>query len=491
MEAIQPRPFYKKPVFILSLIIAAFFLRGVFLAVLFPIFQGPDEQTHYATVQYFAESKNKNWPIKKTTNNPPDGDNIFTYNYSEEIKKTAAATNFDNIKFQKNNTPFFSNNFDGPEENEIKNNQWKRYIDVYPPNTSGGSPSYYSLASVIEKIFSGQSVLFRFFSVRIFSVFLGSFVIFLLYLISKKIGFSEKNSLLITSIVAFQPMFSFMSSIVNPDILLFFCFTLFIFGAVSLLKDGITWKNTAILLFSIILGMLTKGPAIVLAVVAFFLFAYAIYRRLKISISLFFLYFLIFSLIALILVFNLAPTQYLSGITRSDSPSKFSSIAVSLGHYFNKTIGISPFSRTAGSYWGNFGWLDTKISGQIIDLIFIIEIVAVIGLLFYLFKKRKEADFLPEKKYLFLFIGLIIALQLAIRFYDWRVFDSSAKILIGTPGRYFMPNIAAHFILLAVGFGAILRKKEYFEMFLRLTLILMVVLQFYSIFSLIIPRYYL
>lgn len=483
----QPKLKRFLPVF---LVIFLFILKGFLIAGLFPIFQGPDEPVHYGIVQYLAEPENKNWEIHQDENKTVFND-ISAYHLSEEIKQTANILKFNEITFTKNNAQQFSEgSYSGKFEKDIEANTWKHYTDIYPVNKARGNPLYYFLASLIEKTFSSESVLIRFFLIRFFSVFLGALVVFFTYLISRKIGFSEKVSLLLSAIVAFQPMFSFMSAIVNLDILLFFTFTLFTYGAVYLLKDGITLKNIVILIISTIIAFFTKGPGVVLVIAVYPLLSYAIYKKINIKKTLFILYFSLFTLSLVIFAYVILPQSYLNSMTYSQMGSKFDSTSTSLAKYLDKTANISKVKYTVVSYWGDFGWLDTKISGSVVDFIFVVEIIGFLGVFWHL-SRKKGSSYLPEKKYFVFFLLLILALQLAIRFYDWRVFSNTGKILIDTPGRYFMPNIAAHFIILFSGLAVYLRKKEYFELLLKVALILMVILQFYSIFNLIIPRYYL
>ena len=61
MKNIKDLTFYKNPTFVLILILGVFFLKGVFLATIFPIFGGQDESRHYNTIQYLAEPAEKTW----------------------------------------------------------------------------------------------------------------------------------------------------------------------------------------------------------------------------------------------------------------------------------------------------------------------------------------------------------------------------------------------------------------------------------------------
>ena len=470
----------------LVLILLSFILKGSFLVGLFPTLQGPDEQAHYAAIQLCNEPKEKTWK----TEHPETihvFDKINTFNYSRELIETANIVGFDRIKSRKRNTTPFIDSYDGKNEEVIKMNNWERYVDKYPPSAAT-STIYHKISSIFEGSLSSSNILVRFFSIRLFSVFIGAAVVLLAFLISKDVGFSDKSSLLIAAIISFQPMFSMASAIVNYDILLIFFFSLFIYGAVSLLKDGLRWKNILIVASAAFLGYLTKGTGVVLIVAAFSLFAWLLYKKLKISWKKYLSFLVIVTSSIALLLFLLAP-GFVNSITGLHSDSKFSSQTESLREYFEKTIGIDKFTETESSYWGNFGWLDTKIHGGIINVIIIIEILAVVGIILFLILKNKTSP-LIETRYVIFFILMALGLQLAIRFFDWRIFDRHGEILIGTPGRYFLPNIVPHFILIAIGLYALLKRKN-LDNILKTILVLMIILFLYSTFNLIIPRYYL
>lgn len=475
---------------ILILILSTFFIKGLFMVALFPIFQGPDEQIHYATIQYYAEPKEKNWPTK-ILNKANKSSDISTYNFSEEIIKTAKITKFDEIKWKRNNTQIFSDTYTGLEENQLIHNTWKQYIDIYPPNITHSTRLYSFLASTIEILFNSKNILVKFYLVRIFSVVIGTLIIYLSYLISRKIGISPKNSLLIATIISFQPMFSFVSAIINPDILLVFAFTLFLFGSASVLKDGINWKTISIAILSILIGIFTKGPGLFLIIAFYPVLIYKIYQKINSKKLLFLIGFIAFPIIILLSLYPFIPKSYTNVFTHNSTESKFTSFSESISRYRQETIKINSVKDTMLSYWGNFGWLDTKIPRNIIDIIGVINIIAIVGIIIFLITKKEKKCKLPDKKFIIFFIFLIILLQLAIRFYDWIIFDRIGKISIGTPGRYFLPNIVGHFIVLFIGLAAFFRKEIFLEIILKLSLILMVGLYLCTILNIIIPRYYL
>lgn len=480
----------KKPLFWLSILLFVFITKGVFLSILFPFFQGPDEQLHYATIQHHDEPREKTWPITRSATRVGVGSDISTFGFSEETIRSAQTTGFDEVKFQNENTQEFSQSATGLNENEIINNKWKKYIDIYPTNTSGTSSIYYSLGTKIEQLLSDRSILTRFFSIRFLSIAFGALVVLLAYLTARKIDLSERNSLIIATLVAFQPMLSASASQVNIDIALILAFSSYIYVSAWMLHDGMNRKNLVLLPLTLLLAFYSKGPGIILFALTPFLLGYLIYKRFDISPKRFFLWAILSIFVLSSLVFLLVPKNYLIGITNFSAASRFDSPIESLTKYADKTLGTGALLRTEASYWGHFGWLDTKVSSDALTAIRDIEMVAFLGIALFLLSK-KTASYLPQKKYVIFFIGIIFALQLAIRFYDWRVFDATGQILIGTPGRYFLPNIIPHILLIVTGLGFFTRNKKQFDILLKTLLVLMILYSLYAMIDIIIPRYYL
>ncbi len=466
----------KKPCFILILILFVFFVKGIFFAALLPIFQGPDEDTHYFRVQYNGSQERNKPEMERNDGSAP----------SEEIMKTDEITNASKVAGKPNTTFSFTGGYLGNGEEEIIANKWKHYTEIYPHRTPDYPTLYYVMASKIEDFLSSSNILVRFFAIRFLSVIIGVAIILLSYLASKKIGFSERNSLLVSAIISFQPMLTQTAAVINPDILLIFSFTIFIFGAVSLLKDRLNYKNALVLLAATIIALLAKGPGITLGAVLYFLLAREAYLRLNIGKKKFIFYLAGFTIIA---GFSSAIIlkQYFLAITQFNQISSFHSLFHSLSAYFSNAKNTY---FTSLSYWGNFGSLDASIAKSSVQLIWLVEALSLIGIAALLFGKKNIVDF-PPKKYLIFFILLIAALQLSIRFYDWRIFDITGRISIGTPGRYFLPNIYAHIILVLTGLGALFKKYIRFENILKTSFVLVVLLEMYSLFEIIIYRYYL
>ncbi len=479
----------KKPAFILSLICFVFFLKGVFLATLFPFINGQDEGKHYNTVQFMAEPAEKNW-ITNPKIQKIDQDQVETYNFTEEIQETAKAINYNNIRHKLYNTQNFTGGYLGERENEINSKRYSQVNKDYPPAQVKRPHLYHYIGAQIEKLFSGDSIFTRFFLVRIYSAIIGLACIFLFYFIAKNAGFSPKNSLLISAIAAFQPMFAETSSFITYDILLIFAFTLFTLAGVLILKKGVNWKNLTLLAVSLAVGLMVKATAVVLVGAVFFLFLYLVYRRSKNKKR--FIVYTILALAVFAIIFGFVINNYLnlSKFITQKSYANIGEAVKSLDKYIDKSFGNSRMKLASKTYWGN---TSSIIRGEFADgitsAIWLVETIAAIGIfLFLIFKKNRE--FLPEKKYIIFFLVMILVLQFGIRFADWKIWEKQNAVELATSGRYFLPNLISHLLLVAAGIGYLLKKERFLEIFLTFALIAMFISSAYLIFIGIIPRFY-
>jgi hypothetical protein len=472
--------FYKSPKVILALILSAFFLKGVFLVSSYPIFGGQDESRHYSTIQYLTEPKKKDWELKKMPDKH-DEDNLETYGFSEEIQKTATATDTNIIRGELFNTINFSDDYVKKNEASINSLQWKPYNFSLKPEIVPSS-IYHPAISKIEKLLSSQSILTRFYFIRIISVMLGALAVFFFYLTAKTIGFSEKNSLLLTAIIAFQPKFSSYGTYITYDALLIPLFFLFTLAVVMALKNGLNWKNFVLLLFSATLGFLTKLTGLVLLAVFASLIAYFLYQKVTTkSKSIRYATYVFCMLIFIFLATYADIGNYLSSTGKSPTQ-----IFNSLNNYLDKSFTPGRFALSARTYW--------NVPDEAISLIKWLEIISLTGLGFFFFSKKIKFDFLPEKKYIVFFVLMILALQLEIRAADWSMFSRSGTLDLGTPGRYFLPNLGAHIILVFTGLGVIFaffKRENYFEKSLIIGLLSMFYFSLYLLFNGLILRYYL
>lgn len=489
--------FLKDPKTILILILTVFFLKGVFLAAIQPIFGGQDEARHYDTVQYLAEPEGvvmENEKIqKKNYNGARDKDDFNTYNFSKEIQKTADTTDTDILRGEIYNTIRFSPSSDGMNESDINARIWKPYNYYTDPDIAGTTSLYHKTAAQLEKLFSDQSILVRFSLIRIFSVLLGTFAVYLSYQIARTIGFSSKVSLILTAILAFQPKFSLYSTNINYDALLIPSFFLFTYAGILTLKDGLNWKSLSLLLLSIFIATQTKPTGYILVVVFAALIIYLLHEKSQTQSKRF-----RYGIYGICFVVSILVTSYFYSHFITINDSSLRQITSSLKEYTFKTVTFNRFVLPSETYWGTLSWVNSTLLSNVTNIIFVIEMIALIGLGLLLFSKKFKGDypsFLPARKYVIFLISIVIALQLGIRIADWNVFSQigGMQMSLGTPGRYFLPNLVSHILLVGVGLGAFLawfKKEQYFETALLTILISMFSLMMYLIFNVIILRFY-
>ncbi|HAT73760.1 MAG: hypothetical protein US30_C0004G0142 [Candidatus Moranbacteria bacterium GW2011_GWF2_36_839] len=484
MSKAQILNFIKNPKLILTLILVIFFLKGVFLCTLSPIFTGQDEARHYSSLQYRAEPKDKNWEKIDRPVGSIKSINIADYNFSQEMIHAGEMADYNVFRHQMYNTVNFSDGYNGVNEAEINRQLWKPYNYFKQPDIVGGKNLYYSIAVSLEKILSGSDILVRFFSNRILSTVLGTIGIFLAYLIFKNIGLKEKASLILTAITAFQPKYGMYFANINYDVLLIPLFFIFTLGAILSLRNGFNWKNGSLMLLAIGLGFFTKPTALILLLPFFGLIVYFTYSNYKKKIN---LKIILLAIIIFIIIAYFSNYNFISILPfKHNLPETFRS----LGAYLSESLTMGRFALSSRTYWGSLGWFSNAIDQNFTNFVWTIQTISVVGIILFLFSKKK-LDFLPEKKYVVFLVGMIIALQFGIRMADWKVFMGAGELELGTPGRYFLPNLVSHIALVFVGLGYLLQKENRFKNALLVGLIAMLSFSMYLTFNIILPRYYL
>ncbi|QQR77948.1 MAG: glycosyltransferase family 39 protein [Candidatus Moraniibacteriota bacterium] len=480
----------RHPAFLITLLLTVFFLKGVFLATLFPIFTGQDEARHYNTLQYLNQPE---IPTEQTTHrlHIQNKEDFSDYNFSEEIVNTGKTAGIDDLRHGLFDTQrFVPESFDGANESEITRQTWKPYNFTTPADVVGSKSLYHTIAGAIESTLSQQDILTRFYAIRIFSVLLGTIAVFLTFLIARSLQFDHFISTLLAALVAFQPKFSMYLTNINYDALLIPTFFLFTWGGVISIQKGLNWKNFSIMFLAVVIGLLTKGTAIVLLMAFLGIIFYHSYRFIRARHQ-FKITFLrsVFAALFIIGIVALSSGRY-HYTTLIPIGTSFSVTATSLGQYLDKSLTFGRFGLSSRTYWGSLGWNDDFLARHFTDILWPLEEIAIVGIILFLFSKKKP-NFLPEKKPVIFLIAMIIALQFGIRVADWNVFAHTGSLDLGTPGRYFLPNLATHLILVFLGIGTLLGTRERFKNILLGGVIFMCFFSMFLTLDIILPRFYL
>jgi hypothetical protein len=472
--------------------------KALFWVFLFPVFQHPDEQAHYGTILGRAHPGVASWSIEKPL--PPDAeldvDATITQALPEEIVRGADLLMLDTLKYQAENTQVFSSTVRGQNEEALQKNSWSPQVNQVPNRMSPLTSWYYSAGILIEKTLDDTSFLTRFFSLRIFSTFLGLAVLIISFFTFRALGFSSTATLAATSILAFHPMLTAASSQINIDIALILSFFFYTFGVVLLLEKGSSLQSFVILILAILLGIFSKGPGILLVIHFLLLLCFVLFPLAKNHLQYSWKkYVTLLGAVGLVIgvLFFFALPQNLIDLFFRSGTSLFASPTSSLIAYLGESLTWQKLSWSYTSYFGYFGWLDTPLPDILLSFFFFFEILALVGLILFFKNTSKDTQrsFLPKKPTVIFLLFLILLLQVGIRFFDWRFFDTTGLIVTGAPGRYFLPTLLAHILLVLVGLGQLFTTtKNQFSLLTRFVAIFFILLFLWSTFLLVLPRYY-
>jgi 4-amino-4-deoxy-L-arabinose transferase-like glycosyltransferase len=177
-------------------------------ALVTPSFNAPDESEHFAYAQYVAET----------------GRAIDSSQGRRGTYSTEEAVALDGVRlFSSTEAP------DGkPPWLRADERRWERRVARNrPPDDDGGgystagsvhTPAYYALLAPAYLVTDAQSPFTQLFGMRLISALLGAFVAMFAYLVVRELAPRHRMAAVAAGLlVAFQPMFSFMSGAVNND----------------------------------------------------------------------------------------------------------------------------------------------------------------------------------------------------------------------------------------------------------------------------------
>lgn len=416
----------------LLILLIVVFIKGLVWLFFTPIFQIPDEPSHFAYVQFLAEKNRQPHPRR----------DVVT---SEELFTVSKIVNF-NWKIAH------------PVWRGLPTN-WVNQIEILPtpfrqqnlPNpyiTSLKRPGlYYSVASLIYRVFGQQSFLWRFFAIRMFSLLCQLIIIWLTYKICQKLFDKPSLSLASAALVSFHPGFSFILSGVSYEALGVLVATLFTYLAVN--KSKFAW-----LILTAFAGILIKPDLIFLL----FLLPFCLPRKPRLVVF----GTLILGFIGLFLsnpiIDKVVRGQYLwldkyLYILPLKDYADYTNQLIQL--LFNKTIFFQTveygkifiqvhYHQIFAWYWGVFGWLEKTMPPLVYTILKLLTLISLIGLF-----KAKKIKFL---------IFTVVLQALIIIVNDWMVFITTNQIY-GIQGRYFLPAIAPQMILFTLGLSKFISLK--------------------------------
>lgn len=377
-----------------------------------PIFQTPDEQAHFAQLQWYAE--------KKSLSIDPEKNLSLEVATAEEILGTRRDIQGNN-KYTYH--PEYKNNSKIP-------NFPKSYRAIYVDREAAGYPPlYYLLALPFYNAVYDANLTDRIMASRLISLILSLGLATVAYKIGREIWEDKLQAVTLAILVSFQPMISFVSAGLHPDNLLNLLYSLGILILLLIIKNGIKIKYLIFLGGIFFLGLQTKILMIFFLPIA----TAVIFRRYWL------LAFAILSFPALAFLF-LLPLPYMPH-PRPTSPLW----NMGLIQYLQFRVPRLAFEMWPW-FWGVFKWLGVTLPPLAMKVITRVAIFAAIGLGVKLFKREKSLEF----KFIILCILSLESYVLYLVLWDWRLMQTLGYSQ-GLQGRYLFPNIIPAMFLLLVG----------------------------------------
>lgn len=234
-----------------------------------PAFQSPDESEHFAYAQYFAETGRA---VETAQTARP------VYSDSEGI--ALEAVKHDSVIERADARPPWLRADERQYREELP--IYKRQADGggFHPATSVHTPAYYSLLAPAYLLTRGDSVFSQLLAMRLTSALLGALTAVLAMLIVGEL-LPGRRALACAAglLVAFEPMFGFISGAINNDVGVNLATALLVYLVVRSLRRGLTPAVGAALGATLVAAPLLKGTGYELYPSVMVGLAFATFRR--------------------------------------------------------------------------------------------------------------------------------------------------------------------------------------------------------------------
>lgn len=218
-----------------------------------PAFQGPDEATHFAYVQYLAETGEL--PSASTGGSA----------YSSEVEDALVSLNLISVMGDLNGRPAWS---------QADLGAWRaiEHTLARPARENGAGPNpiaknpplYYAAMSIPYRLFVWLPLLKRLFVLRLFNALCYLATIALTWLIAGELfGSVRWKQVLAAGAVALEPQLAFMSAVVNADNLLIALTTAVLLASLRLVTRGPSMPRVLTASALVAAAVLTHGRGLV------------------------------------------------------------------------------------------------------------------------------------------------------------------------------------------------------------------------------------
>lgn len=389
-------------------LVALFVLLGALYSVTTPIFEAGDELWHYPYVQWLARGNGLpvQDPAQKQLWEQEGGQPPLYYAFA------AAAT-------------FWIDASDLPAR--LRRNP---YAKIGVPLAFGNKNL---VVHTSAEHFPWQGTTLAVHLIRLLSVLFSAGTVYLTWRITREIlAQSSVLSLVTASLVAFNPMFLFISASVNNDSLAALTATAALYLTIRLITRGAT--NRRILLVGVVVGLaiLTKVSNLALGVVVMTVLAYCAWRAKRIS------WLVVASILFVVPIVLLAGWWFARNSFLYGDPTAFNVWLQIAGGRPPQTLPglLDEFQGFRISFWGNFGGVNVIAPERVYATLDVFTLLAILGFAVGALRRSLPAlVWIPALHLAVVFVALV----------RWTLMTYASQ------GRLVFPAIAAVAILLALG----------------------------------------
>lgn len=483
---------------LVALLLLIMVLKGVLWSLAFPLWQGPDEDDHYAVIQFIGENGRL-----------PDEEDVYL---PDEVARSRALADVGRLPYAPTQRQAFSDTAVGPGEPAFAQ---------LPPATRTSTelaavgklmhatPFYYALAALPYRLSAGLDLLGRAQVQRLFALLLSAPLVVVAYLCARLLfPHDPAMRLTIPTLVTFHPMITEITSVISVDGLLILTYSLLIYLLIRVLRRGFDWRHGLALGLVFAVGVLTKptlnGVAPIIALLVAYDWWRAPRRRRQVVVA-----------TALMAAVILPPLAWWMQRSWRLSGDLFYFNPVVEGHrivanpYYDYGVWQHAFDYYRSvwggiftTWWAHFGWLDTALPPWVYTLLRLLTFLAIVGLLYQLYARPLSAPArarwrerwqrgrraAPPVVWFFLALTILVPVFL-LQFYDltfWWDYGTGR----GLQGRYWLGTVIPMLTFFAAGLLSLLpaRWRPAGHNALRLG---MVLLNLAGLLGYILPRYYL
>lgn len=467
----------------LALLLWLTLLKGLAWSVIVPPWHAPDEITHFTYAQIIARfgvlhpspgnwmnaEIGSSWDLAQIHPVRFDPSQILDLSDREKISQRIVELNDPALKYM-----YVYD--DG------------MYFPFYRNFTFSHPPLYYLLAGAVQALFENQTILTRILAERWLSAVLGVILTALAFRGGQLVFQNSAWALLIATLVAFHPMTSFMTAVVNNNALEIVIFAACLVTLLAILRKGLS-TGRAIALGTLggaslltHVGLIAVAPP---SLIALIWDARGQWQMGRLDARLFGRWILSLGIAAILAgwwyvqLFTQSANTPIREMGAADATVVRASSQI-IAQY--DLLGIS--NRVAREYWGNFGWLDTPLPSALTTGLMGFSLIGIgLTAIWSIRRMRTPEKNLAPQPGVVLFLGVAILSTCAFYFY----LDTTVGYAL--QGRYFLSPIIAQMSWLALGWVG-LAPARWRAGWMWLLGVGMIALNLYSLFSVIALRYY-